>query len=105
LPGARASRGTCCARARCADTCSERPAPRCLAHFVSNLFVASPQGPILFASAAQIAFLLALGLYRLVGGEGRMLPLTVTVVLALLALDVYCLRGVLVPAYWEAAGN
>jgi len=76
-----------------------------LAHLVSNLFVASPQGPILFASAAQIAFLLALGLYRLVGGEGRMLPLTVTVVLALLALDVYCLRGVLVPAYWEAAVN
>ena len=28
--------------------------------------------------------------------------LTVSVVLALLALDVYCLRGVLLPAYREA---
>ena len=34
-----------------------------------------------------------------------MLPLAVSVVLALLVLDVYCLRGVLVPAYWEAAAH
>jgi len=73
------------------------------AHFVLNLFVVSPQGRILFASAAQISLLLALGLYRLIGSEQRMFPLVGSVVCALLVFDVYCLRGVLVPAYWEAA--
>ena len=76
-----------------------------LAHFILNLFVVSPQGRILFASAAQIAFLLALGLYRLIGSEQRLLPLAASVVVALLVLDVYCLRGVLVPAYWEVAAH
>jgi hypothetical protein len=75
------------------------------AHFALNLFVVNPQGRTLFASASQIAFLLALGLYRLIGGQRRMLPLVVTTVLALLALDVYFLRGVLVPAYWEVAAG
>ena len=75
------------------------------AHFALNLLIVSPQGRILFSSAAQIAFLLALGLYRLVGSERRLLPLTLSIVLALLALDVYCLRGVLVPAYWDAAAS
>jgi hypothetical protein len=32
-------------------------------------------------------------------GSARLLPLTVAVVLTLLVLDVYCLRGVLVPVY------
>jgi hypothetical protein len=75
------------------------------AHFVLNLFVVTPQGRILFASAAQIALLFALGLYRLVGSERRMPALAVSTVFALLLLDVYCLRGVLVPAYWEPAAN
>ena len=63
----------------------------------------NPQGRHLFAIAAQIALLLALGLYRLIGSELRMFPLVGSVVIALLVIDVYCLRGVLVPAYWEAA--
>lgn len=69
------------------------------AHFALNVVTVDCQGRLLFASIAQIAFLLALGIVRLVGNPQRMLPLTVTVLLALLALDVYCLRGVLLPAY------
>jgi hypothetical protein len=75
------------------------------AHLILNLFVVTPQGRILFASAAQIALLLALGLYRLIGSERRMAALVISTVLVLLVLDVYCLRGVLVPAYWEPATN
>jgi hypothetical protein len=70
------------------------------AHVALNVITVSPQGRNLFPAVSQISFLLALGIYRLVGSERRLLPLTVAVVLALLALDVYCLRGVLVPAYW-----
>ena len=73
------------------------------AHIAWNLVIVNPQGRQLFSSAPQFAFLLALGLYRLIGSERRMLLLAVSTVIALLALDVYCLRGVLVPAYWEAA--
>jgi len=76
-----------------------------LAHFALNFVVVSAQGRQLFPSAPQISFLLALGIYRLVGSERRLLPLAVGIVLALLALDVYCLRGVLVPAYWEVAAR
>jgi hypothetical protein len=63
-----------------------------------NLAISNPQGRLLFPAIAQVAFLLALGLVRLVGSV-RLLPLTITVVLALLVLDVYCLRGVLIPTY------
>jgi len=73
------------------------------AHVALNFAVVSVQGRQLFASAPQGAFLLALGIYRLVGSERRLLPLAIAIVLALLALDVYCLRGVLVPAYREVA--
>ncbi len=72
------------------------------AHFAMNLLIVNPQGRLLFPSISQFAFLLALGIYRLFGSQRRLLPLTVVVVLTLLVLDVYCLRGVLVPAYWEA---
>jgi hypothetical protein len=71
------------------------------AHVALNFAVVSVQGRQLFASAPQAAFLLALGIYRLVGSERRLLPLTIAIVVALIALDVYCLRGVIVPAYWE----
>jgi hypothetical protein len=69
------------------------------AHVALNFVVVSVQGRQLFAIAPQAAFLLALGIYRLIGSERRLLPITIAIVFALLALDVYCLRGVLVPAY------
>jgi hypothetical protein len=75
------------------------------AHAALNFAVVSVQGRQLFASAPQAALLLALGIYRLVGSERRMLALTVAVVFALLALDVYCLRGVLLPAYRVAVAG
>ncbi len=68
-------------------------------HLAMNLMITNPQGRLLFPCISQIAFLLALGIYRLIGSPKRMLPLTISVVLLLVALDVYCLRGVLVPAY------
>ena len=74
------------------------------AHVALNFVVVSVQGRQLFAVAPQAAFLLALGIYRLIGSERRLLPIAIAIVLALLALDVYCLRGVLVPAYRIAAG-
>jgi hypothetical protein len=69
------------------------------AHLVVNAVTVNCQGRLLFACIAQIAFLLALGMVRLIGNAERMLSLTLVVVMALLVLDVYCLRGVLVPAY------
>jgi hypothetical protein len=69
------------------------------AHLAMNFAIANPQGRLLFPSLPQVAFLLAIGLVRLIGNDRRMLPLTATVVLALLALDVYCVRGVILPAY------
>jgi hypothetical protein len=69
------------------------------AHFLVNAAIVNCQGRLLFATVSQIAFLLALGIVRLVGSPQRLLPLTVTVVFALLVLDVYCLRWVLIPAY------
>ena len=79
---ARAARGRRCARARCAATCSRRSALTFAAHFAMNLVRSSiPQGRLLFASAAQIAFLLALGhRSRLIGSQRRRLPLAVTAV-------------------------
>jgi Dolichyl-phosphate-mannose-protein mannosyltransferase len=74
------------------------------AHVALNFVVVSVQGRQLFAVAPQAALLLALGIYRLIGGKRRLLSITTIVVLALLALDVYCLRSVLVPAYRVAAG-
>jgi hypothetical protein len=71
-------------------------------HLAMNLAIVNPQGRLLFAVAPQIAFVLALGIYRLIGSERRLLPIAVSVAMLLVALDVYCLRGVLVPAYWEA---
>jgi hypothetical protein len=68
-------------------------------HFAMNFAIVNPQGRLLFASLPQIAFLLAIGIARLIGSPTRMLPLCVTVTLVLLVLDVYCLRGVLIPAY------
>ena len=70
-----------------------------VAHIALNFAVVSVQGRQLFATAPHVAFLLALGIYRLIGDERRLLPITVVVVVALLVLDVYCLRGVLIPAY------
>jgi hypothetical protein len=67
-------------------------------HFLMNVAVVDPQGRLLFASIAQIAFLLALGLVRVIG-QRSLLPLAVTAVIVLVALDVYCLRWVLIPAY------
>jgi hypothetical protein len=69
------------------------------AHFAMNLAIVNPQGRLLFPSLPQVGFGLAIGLVRLIGNDRRMLPLTATVVLALLALDVYCVRGVILPAY------
>lgn len=69
------------------------------AHFAMNLAIVNCQGRLLFASVSQIAFLLALGIVRSIGNQRRLLPLTVIVVIVLLVLDVYCLRGVLIPAY------
>jgi hypothetical protein len=69
------------------------------AHFALNFVIVSPQGRQLFATISQGAFLLALGIYRLIGSERRMLLLTISIVIGLLVLDVYCLRGVLLPAY------
>jgi len=71
------------------------------AHFAMNLLIVSPQGRHLFASAPQFAFLLALGVCRLIGSERRMLPIAISITAGLIALDVYCLRAVLVPAYRE----
>jgi hypothetical protein len=68
-------------------------------HLAMNCVIVNPQGRLLFASISQIAFLLALGVVRLIGSPRRLLPITITVVFALLLLDVYCLRGVLIPAY------
>jgi hypothetical protein len=68
-------------------------------HFAMNCVIVNPQGRLLFAAIPQASFLLALGIARLIGSQRRMMPITVTVVMALLVLDVYCLRGVLVPAY------
>ncbi len=69
------------------------------AHFAMNVAIVNCQGRLLFASVSQIAFLLALGIVRLIGTQRRLLPVTVAVVIALIVLDVYCLRGVLIPAY------
>jgi hypothetical protein len=68
-------------------------------HFAMNLLIVNPQGRLLFPSVSQIAFLLAIGIVQLVGSPRRLLPLTLTVVIALLVLAAYCLRGVLIPAY------
>ena len=68
-------------------------------HFALNLVVVTPQGRQLFASAPQFALLLALGLYPLVGSTRRRLTLALAVIALLIAIDAYCLRGVLVPAY------
>jgi hypothetical protein len=70
-------------------------------HLAMNLAVASPQGRQLFAIAPQVAFALAVGIHRLIGSERRLVWIAVSVAMLLVALDVYCLRGVLVPAYWE----
>jgi hypothetical protein len=70
-------------------------------HFAINLAVVNPQGRLLFPVAPQIAFALALGIHRLIGGERRLLPIAVSVTALLVALAVYCLRGVIVPAYWS----
>jgi hypothetical protein len=64
-----------------------------------NVAIVNCQGRLLFASVSQIAFLLALGIVRLIGTQRRLLPVTVVVVIALIVLDVYCLRWVLIPAY------
>src|SRR5258706_11097940 len=69
------------------------------AHFAMNAFIMSPQGRHLFASAPQIAVLLAIGLFQLVGGERRILPLALGIGALLVAIDVYCLDAVLIPAY------
>jgi dolichyl-phosphate-mannose-protein mannosyltransferase len=71
-------------------------------HFAMNLAIVYPQGRLLFPVAPQIAFVLALGIYRLIGSDRRMLPIAVSVTALLVTLAVYCLRSVLVPAYWEA---
>jgi hypothetical protein len=71
------------------------------AHLAVDLALESSQAQQLFASAPQLSLLLALGIYRLIGSERRMLPLTMSVAALLIALDVYCLRAVLVPAYLE----
>jgi hypothetical protein len=68
-------------------------------HFALNLAIVNPQGRLLFPSISQIALLLAIGLVRLVGNDRRMLALTASVVLSLVALDVYCVRSVILPAY------
>ncbi|HKA14308.1 MAG TPA: glycosyltransferase family 39 protein [Myxococcota bacterium] len=68
-------------------------------HFAMNLAIVNPQGRLLFPAIAQIAFLLAIGIAQLIGSERRILPITVCVVVALVGLDVYCLRGVLLSAY------
>jgi 4-amino-4-deoxy-L-arabinose transferase-like glycosyltransferase len=71
-----------------------------LAHLAANLFITPSDGRALFAIAPQLGLLLALGLGRLLGDEGRTLTLTVSVVATLVAIDLYCLRGVLIPAYF-----
>jgi hypothetical protein len=68
-------------------------------HFAMNLAIVNPQGRLLFPALSQVAFLLAIGLVRLIGNDRRMLPLTTGVVMLLVAMDVYCLRGVILPAY------
>jgi len=70
------------------------------AHLAANLLVEPVDGRALFAVAPQVGVLFALGLGRLFGDEGRTLPVTIGVVAALVALDLYCLRGVLIPAYF-----
>jgi hypothetical protein len=72
-----------------------------LMHFLMNIAIVNPQGRLLFAVAPQISFLLAIGIYRLIGSQRRLLPIAVSLAVLLVAIDVYCLRGVLVPAYWE----
>ena len=66
------------------------------AHVALNFAVVSVQGRQLFAAAPQAAFLLALGIYRLIGSERRLLRSRSRSSPLLLALDVYCLRGVLI---------
>ncbi len=69
-----------------------------LAHFACNALFAVPDGRYLFAGAPHIAFLLALGWLRLLATERRILFIALCVVGALLALDLLCLRSVLLPA-------
>jgi hypothetical protein len=70
-----------------------------LGHAALNLFVTAPDGSALFAAAPHFGLLLALGIGRLLGHENRTLALTITIVAALIAIDFYCLRSVLIPAY------
>jgi 4-amino-4-deoxy-L-arabinose transferase-like glycosyltransferase len=69
------------------------------AHLALNATVVSAQGRQLFATAPQLALLIALGIDRIAPGERWRLPAALLVVTALVALDLYCLRSVLSAAY------
>src|SRR5262249_53342529 len=72
------------------------------AHFALNWTVVSAQGRHWFATAPQLALLLALGIDRIAASGRRMRMAALWIAAALVALDVYCLLCVLAPAY-EAA--
>ena len=68
------------------------------AHLLLNLTIVAAQGRHLFGSAPQIAFLLALGIYRLIGSE-RVMWAVMVIVTGLVVLDVYCVQQVFPAAY------
>jgi len=70
-------------------------------HLWLNLRLIQPQGRHLFAASPHIAALLTLGIAHISDSGGRRIPwpLTAGIIACLVGLALYCLHGVIAPAY------